>query len=439
MPPDVALVVPPRRRRLSREDAGEALGVEYLAAVLRQRGHRVRVYDATLLGWDTAHLARHLLGEQPGLVGLSLVLPRMVREGIRLAVLLRRGGYRGPVVAGGYTPSLAYREFLGEATGVDMVVVGEGEATFAELVDRLRDGADPAAVDVPGVARRGGDGCAELTPGRLLVDVDALPFPDRDLLPAVLARGEPAAVYSSRGCWGRCSFCAIRAFYGLGRGPRWRGRSPQNVLEELGRLVRDYGVRQVNFVDDNWVGPGEKGRDRAFAFADLLEKQAWRVEFMVSARPEDVEVELFRRLRQVGLRRVFLGVESGVQAALDRMGKGITVADNLRALRVLEELGLEAIPGFILFDHGTTLAELEENLAFLARTGILSRAFNSRMDILNRLEVYPGTPVEEELRARGLLRGHYLDYRYPFADRWVDAAYRLGQLAYHLAGLLRRP
>lgn len=411
--------------------------MEYLAAVLRQRGHQVGVYDATLLGWDTARLARQLLAERPGLIGLSLVLPRMVREGIRLAVLLRRGGYRGLVVAGGYTPSLAYREFLGQAAGVDMVVVGEGEATFAELVDRLRDG-DPAALEIPGVARRDADGSPALAPGRALVDVDGLPLPDRDLLPAVLARGEPAAVYSSRGCWARCGFCAIAAFYGLGRGPRWRGRSPENVVEELGRLVRDHGVGQVNFVDDNWVGPGEKGRQRAFSFADLLEKQPWRVEFMVSARPEDVEPGLFRRLGQVGLRRVFLGMESGVQAALDRMSKGITVADNLRALCVLEELGLEAVPGFILFDHGTTLGELEENLAFLARTGILSRAFNSRMDVLNRLEVYPGTPVEEELRARSRLRGDYLDYRYAFADWRVALAYRLGRWAYRLSGVRRR-
>jgi radical SAM superfamily enzyme YgiQ (UPF0313 family) len=434
----VTLVVPPRRRRLSREDAGEALGVEYLAAVLRRRGHRVRVYDATLLGWDTARLVRQVLTERPWLVGLSLVLPRMVREGIRLAALLRRAGYRGLVVAGGYTPSLAYREFLNQAAGVDAVVVGEGEATFAELVDRLRDGTDPTRVQVPGVACRGGDGSVQLLPGRALVDVDALPFPDRDLLPAVLARGEPAAVYSSRGCWARCSFCAVAAFYGLGSGPRWRGRSPENVVEELSCLVRDHGVTRVNFVDDNWVGPGEKGRQRAFALADLLERQPWRVEFMVSARPEDVEIELFRRLRQVGLRRVFLGVESGVQAALDRMGKGITVADNLRALRILEEVGLEAVPGFILFDPGTTLGELEANLAFLFRTGILSRSFNSRMDVLNRLEVYPGTPVEEELRTRGLLRGDYLDYWYPFADWRVALAYHVGRWAYRLSSLRRR-
>lgn len=428
MAADVALLVPPRRRRLRRENVGEALGVEYLAAVLRSQGLEVDLWDAQLRGWSLARLLKEVLGRHPRVVGLSLVLPNMVRPGLRLARLLRLRGYRGPIVAGGHTPSLAAERFL-QAPEVDLVVVGEGEETFAELVKTLLEEGDP--VTVPGLAWRSREGIARSSP-RPLADVEALPFPSRDLLPAILARGEPASIYSSRGCWARCSFCSVAAFYGLSPGPRWRGRSPENVVEEMARLARDYGVTYLNFVDDNWLGPGEKGRERAWAIADRLEKIGWRVPFMVSARPDEVDRELFARLREVGLRQVFLGIEAGTQALLDRWRKGLTVEENLRALRVLEELGLEAVPGFILLDPDTTLSELEENLKFLASTGILRRSFNSRLDVLNRLEVYPGTPVEQELLSRGELRGDYLGYRYSFRDRRVALAYALGRLAFRL-------
>ena len=426
--PDVLLVTPPRRMRLVREEIGENLGLGFLAAVLRKKGISVEILDATVSDWNLRKTAAEVLQRSFRVLGVSLVLPSMIKPGFELIKMVtaskqrRKVGEKAFLVAvGGHTPSLAWRETLSACPEIDAVIRGEGELTFLEFVEKAAG--EQNWEGISGIAfSRNGTPLAN-PPRALIPNLDDLPPPAHDLLPQVLSRGGHATVYSSRGCYGNCSFCSIRAFYNLAPGLKWRAMSPGAVVDEIERLHMDYGVEEFHFSDDNFIGPGPAGRDRAFEIGRAIIRRGLKVRFMISARADNVDRDLLALLKEAGLVQVFLGVEAGVQTMLDRFNKGVTVEENRRAVSIIRNLGIEPVIGFILFDPDTSVQELLDNLTFLKSIGLTEGGLNSRLDVLNRLEVYPGTPVEQDLKLRGNLGGDFTDYRYRFRDPVVSAVY----------------
>jgi len=203
------------------------------------------------------------------------------------------------------------------------------------------------------------------------------------------------------------------------------------------RLSKDYGVKEVMFSDDNFIGPGKMGKERAVAIAEEIIRRGVRVRFSIACRANDVERETLAALKKAGLKGVFLGIESGVQRALDSFNKGVTVEDNRRAAFLIRQLDLDLILGFIMFDPDTTLEEILENLAFLRSIGIGASTIFNRVGALNRLDAYEGTSMAERLRREGRLEGDYTGYRYRIRDPRAEVVYRAGLLAYKIHKALR--
>lgn len=430
---DVLLFSPPRRLRHVDEEVGENIGMGYVTAALRRKGISVTSLDAGVEGWNLSRSMREIQERPWRVLGLSLILPTMVRPAISLLRHLDRPGL---VVLGGHTPSLAPQMVLKDAPRADVVVVGEGEITMVDLVSTFLQ--DKSWDSLAGLALRKDGDVVRTKPQPLIENLDDLAPPDRTYLSRVLARGGDALISSSRGCYNACVFCSVGAFYRLSPGPKWRGRSPGPVVDEIETLVRDYGAREIRFSDDNFIGPGQNGKERAAAIARELIQRRLPFRFEVSVRADDVDEDLFRLLKEAGLYRVFLGVEAGVDDVLRRFAKNVTVEENRRAVATLRRLGLEPYIGFMLFDPETTLNELIQNLAFLQEIRGRDGLVNSRLDLLNRLEVYEGTPVSARLRAEGRLLGNYLDYRYPFRDTGVSLVYGALRLVQRLLVPTRR-
>lgn len=449
------------------EDEEEHLGLGHLAAVARRDGHATRIIDATAERLSTPKLVRAILDEAAGkggtaadLIGLSVIFQEMIPRAMELVQTLRRAGVTQPIVLGGHPPTFLYRELVRDYGGdpsptgdgartFDAIALGEAEKTFAELLKAVREGRAwpglPGLVTVEearglagaGTGAKTGAGTAPGTgpvPRPLIADLDTLPFPARDTLPAYLARSpgpRVASVLRSRGCYGNCSFCDTRAFYAASPGAAWRVRSAANVAEEIESLVRDHQVEAIRFWDDNFMGPGQRGREAAEELAhELIRRQGHglaRVRFSFECRVTDVAPDLFRHLQEAGLHRLFLGLEAMNQRQLDLYNKKVSVADNRRALKVLEELGLDVVIGMIMFDPETTMAELETNLGFLKESFGGWGAVRSKVARpWNRLEVYAGTPIEATLREQGRLKGSYVGYDYEFTDPAVGRLYVSG-------------
>lgn len=418
---DVLLVSGPRTTRGTGEEVGENLGLGYLAAVLREQGVSVEILDAGLEGLNVTGLARAIRSRSFRLLGFSVVVQAMLRPTLAtLAAIGERRDYL--TVMGGHGPTFSCRSILRDVPALDVVVRGEGEESFPDLVFRVLGG--QSWDDCPGLAYRADGGVVVNPPRPLVSDLDRLPHPARDKLTLSLQRGTMARLMSSRGCHGTCAFCSIRAFYGGSPGRAWRGRSPEDVAAEIDELAGRWGIRHLRFSDDNFVGPGEAGRRRASAMADAIAALGRDLEFTIACRPDDVDHELFAQMKAAGLHTVFLGVESGSQRILDTLNKRVTVEHNREAVRTLRALGLRAGLGFIMFTPDTRLEDLPANFEFLREMGIGWRNTGDMVDILNRLEVYEGTPMAERLRREGRLRGDYRGFAYRMQPE-VETIYRL--------------
>jgi radical SAM superfamily enzyme YgiQ (UPF0313 family) len=443
----------------------ESLGLGYLAAVARRDGHDVEILDGSITGWSAAVLTRHVLERvrpsagRPGsgpagparrasqgpvdVIGVSVLSQDLIPACMSLVAVLRRSGFSGHIILGGHPPTFLHRELRRDYRGFDSIVVGEGEVSFADLLGALSEGREWTGLDGIAAAETGGLDPDPVgpRPRPLVGDLDSLPPPARDTLPAYFAKGpgpRAASVLRSRGCYGDCTFCDTRAFYAVSPGPPWRVRSAAGVVDEIESLVKDYRVEFVRFWDDNFMGPGDRGRLAAEELAAEVTRRRLGLAFSIECRVTDVDMDVFRRLKEVGLKKVFIGVEAMNQRQLDFYGKRVTVEDNWRALGILESLGLEVIAGMIVFDPHTTLDEFHVNLKSLkTRLGAWGPLATRITDPWGRVRVYPGTPLERLLRQGGRLQGDYLNYGYSFTDPIVGWLYGSGRIARSLTAPVR--
>jgi radical SAM superfamily enzyme YgiQ (UPF0313 family) len=397
-------------------EAEDNLGIRYIAAVLREKGFRF-----VILPHSPERIPENVesvLGLSPRLLGISVIAQARMEENLDLIGHLRRRGYGGHITLGGHFPTFAHGDILRDHPEIDSVVLFEGEFTAPELLDSLDH--PERWSEIRGLAyRRGGE--VVTTPTRpLTADLDSLPYPVRDETFTYEGIGF-TSILGSRGCSHNCSFCSIRSFYGLAGGPTLRLRRPEAVAEEMERLYRERDVRFFYFRDDSFIQRGPAGRERMHAFAGEIERRGLHILFTVACRPDGVERETFERLRRVGLRYVFIGVESGVQRGLDYFQKGYAVDVNLRALEVLEDLAIPAELGFIIFDPYGTLPEFAENVRFLRRA--LQSGLNTA--VLSYLSPYLGTPVEKRLRSEGRLVGSPYEPSYCLSSPQMDLLLRL--------------
>jgi radical SAM superfamily enzyme YgiQ (UPF0313 family) len=379
----------------------EHLGLGYLAACLRLKGHEVEIVDAELQDLDEVQTAARL--GDCDLAGVTMPDATSARTAIEfLSSWKRPAGRPRHVTVGGHGATVAAGEILAAVPSIDSVVLYEGEETLPELAARLAEDGDWRAT--PGLAYRADGGGRESAPRAKLQQLDDLPFPARDTLPALLSADPNAAasVLSSRGCYRHCTFCGVAGFFG-----NWRGRAAGNVTDELARLKTEFGVRRVDFQDDNFVGPGERGRARAVAIATQMQARRLELRFRLMCSADAVTEEVFSRLAEAGLYSVFVGIESGSRQRLRAYRKG-TVEQNVQALQVLERLGLlqQSEIGFIMFDPDGDLQEIADNLAFLrehVRFITPGTLFNARDDIHTLRGSRASLALPEPLRlARGL-------------------------------------
>ncbi|MSP56903.1 MAG: B12-binding domain-containing radical SAM protein [Myxococcales bacterium] len=323
------------------------LGLQYLAAFVGERaGHDVVVWDPTfgsLQDWPGV-----LDRERPDVVGMYG--HTITRPLVRGMVAEAKG--RGiPVVAGGPDPVQYLDEYL--AMGVDVVVIGEGEHTFAELIaaldvrgsdggwdrGRLGEIAGIAFLDQSGVS--GEPKTVVRTASRALVKkLDELPRPRRqradiDLYFAAwrARHGQTAmSLTTSRGCPYHCTWCSKQVY-----GDTFRRREPDAVIDEMQAIREAYNPDQLWFVDDMFT----INRRWVHRFCDRMVERKATVPFYVIGRPETLDAGLVADLRAAGCYRMYVSAESGAQHVLDAMKKESTVEDIERGARLLRSAGIE--------------------------------------------------------------------------------------------------
>jgi anaerobic magnesium-protoporphyrin IX monomethyl ester cyclase len=326
------------------------LGTLYAASYLRSRGYDIDLFDAMLADseaeWDQA-----LERTRPTIAVLyednfnylsKMCLLRMREAAFTMIGMARRRGCR--VIVGGSDATDHASLYLD--AGADYVLIGEGEITLGEIVDRELRQSHSALESIFGLAFVR-DGQTVTTPSRSdIKDVDALPFPAWDLVDVERYRAiwyQRHGYYSmnvatARGCPYHCNWCAKPIW-----GQRYHVRSPENIVTELAWLKKTYRPDHIWFADDIFgLKPGWVER-----FADLVEEHDARVPFKSLQRVDlMLKGNTVEGLRRAGAQRVWVGAESGSQKILDAMEKGTQVEHIYEATRRLHRAGIEV--GFFL-------------------------------------------------------------------------------------------
>ena len=385
------------------------LGLGYLAAVLRQYGYSVRVVDIEQPPDEILRIAKEI---NPVLIGFSLIFQFFIAHHAALLYVLREHGVDCHFTMGGHFPSLSYQETLELVPELDSVVRFEGEMTLLELADAISSGEDWRTIH--GIAFRNGAQIT-LTPARALIEeLDSLPYPERHYLPDTVLGRSIMPLIASRGCARTCSFCSIHTFYRAAPGKIVRTRRPAEVVREMRSLHEERGITIFLFQDDDFPLFGTVWRRWANEFVDELHRSGLpeRVIWKMNCRADAVDRELFIRMRDAGLYFVYMGLESGSEQGLETLHKQITVAQNLRAVKLLKSIGLMWEYGFMLLDPSSTFASVRENLKFLRTIlsdGCLPVTFC-------RMLPYDGTPIKDELVRTGRLKGDVCNPDYDFLD-----------------------
>ncbi|HID40132.1 MAG TPA: radical SAM protein [Calditrichaeota bacterium] len=253
----------------------------------------------------------------------------------------------------------------------------------------------------------------------LIADLDILPPVDRKYAPQVLEAKQYLSIYATRGCWGGCSFCDIVGLYGISKGKRWRRRSVKHLVDELESLVRQFNTRHFIFNDDQFLIKGKSAYRLVDEFALEVERRTLNIEFELMCRADTVNRKVMQRLKEVGLKRVFLGLESFDEKQLKRMNKRISVRQNLKAVITLYKLKIDVIASVILADAFTTLWDLllQFTILYILRKRYFNSE-NSKISVNKKLDVYRGSSVYREYKSKGLLtRDDYFtgcDYKLKF-------------------------
>jgi len=198
----------------------------------------------------------------------------------------------------------------------------------------------------------------------------------------------------------------------------WRSRSARDVVNEMEYLAKECGICYFQFKDENFIGPGKSGQSHAFDIAAEILRRKLKIRYSIACRTSSVNKELFTFLKESGLYKAFIGAESWSQSSLDRLTKNTSVEENMRAVEILESLGLRTIVGFIMFTPESTLEETRHNVDFFRRL----ESFNLYVESLwRRLEIFAGTEDEHRyghyFRSKAFYQGNPIPYK--FKDRMI--------------------
>ncbi|MDH4227027.1 MAG: B12-binding domain-containing radical SAM protein [Deltaproteobacteria bacterium] len=397
------------------------LGLLYVAAVLKQRGYSVKIYNPVFedkyismeidgfppltdesrrafkerfIGYPDAPEWKQMISDlgaiKPKVVGFTMMTPQLDLS-VYMARVVKEQNPGIPVIVGGVHPS-ALPETTAAIKEFDVLVCGEGEETALDLMD-VYVNKTKKLEDVGGIYYKKEDGKIARTPSRPLIEaVDKLPMP----LPDPVYETHPRrAILTSRGCYFRCTFCSQSSI--LGRNVRFR--SPENVVDEIEFWYRK-GIKQFIMQDSTFTADIK----RAVAIMDLIIQRGLKISWGFQTRVDLLPMELLRKAKQSGCDYTWLGVESGHKDVLRAIKKGITLDQVKNSVVLIKEAGIEPYVYFILGFVEDTMETMKATQAFAEELGCYQTSFFM-------LTPFPGSETFNKLMAeKRLLTDDYFFY-----------------------------
>ncbi len=359
------------------------MGPCYVAGYLKAHGYDdITYYSQDVYHYSEHHLTEYLDTNHFDVLGLGFVAGYYQYSKIlNICEAINQSKDRPYVVLGGYGPS-PVPEFFLEKTGADCVIVGEGECSLLATVESLATGW----------------GLHTVVRGEPLRDLDTIPFPLYDLLPMEYYLNQKPflnmfptdrflPMITSRGCPYSCNFCQKQTH-------NIRYRSAQNVAEELGKYVVDYGVSFIQFWDELFVS-SEK---RTYALTRAI--MPFDIHYWCTARVNIVNRDILAMLKESGCVYIDYGIEQFDNDALQAMNKKQTEEQIINAIELTQEAGIKIGFNIIFGNIGDTRESLRKSLNLLTEYNDYGQ-----LRTIRPVTPYPGSPLYDVAIERGLLTG----------------------------------
>ncbi|MEM8951570.1 MAG: magnesium-protoporphyrin IX monomethyl ester anaerobic oxidative cyclase, partial [Pseudomonadota bacterium] len=334
--------------------------VAYLAGPLRKAGYDdIHFIDAMTNDLEDEVLAARLKELKPDIVGCTAITPSIYKAE-RVLEIAKEACPDAVRVLGGVHATFMFKQVLSEAPWIDVIVRGEGEEIFLDLVRAVAEGCWPAArTEIEGLAFRDGEEIIATKAAPTVKDVDAI-NPDWSLLEwekyIYVPLGVRVAIPNlARGCPFTCSFCSQWKFW-----RDYRIRDPKKVVDEIENLVENHGVGFFILADEEPT----IHRKKFVAFCEELIARGLpdKVKWGINTRVTDIlrDEKLLPLYRKAGLVHVSLGTEAAAQLRLDLFNKETKIEDNRRAIELLRNADIFIEAQFIVGLENETAETLEE-------------------------------------------------------------------------------
>ncbi|MFN3261519.1 MAG: magnesium-protoporphyrin IX monomethyl ester anaerobic oxidative cyclase [Pikeienuella sp.] len=365
--------------------------VAYLAGHLRAAGfHDIHFIDAMTNDLPDEALRAELARLKPDIVGTTAITPAIYKAE-RVLEIAQEVAPDALRVLGGIHATFMFKQVLSEAPWIDVIVRGEGEEIFQELVRTFAEGRwTENRRKIKGLAFRDGDEIVSTQAASTVKDLDAID-PDWSLLEwskyIYIPLGVRVAIPNmARGCPFTCSFCSQWKFW-----RDYRVRDPKKVADEIQRLVEEQNVGFFILADEEPT----INRKKFIQFCEELIARGLpdKVKWGINTRVTDImrDRELLPLYRRAGLVHVSLGTEAAAQLKLDQFNKETKVEENKEAIRLLREADIFVEAQFIVGLDNETAETLEETFRM---------AWDWQPDLANwaMYTPWPFTPLFQEMR-----------------------------------------
>ncbi|MFV0436067.1 MAG: B12-binding domain-containing radical SAM protein [Desulfopila sp.] len=369
------------------------LGLLSIAAYLEQRHHRVSVEDC--LGPSAAATVEEtvdrILAASPDLVGFSTTTSSFL-DGHDLASRIKMKCPEVVTVFGGVHVSSMGEELLRRFTNIDVLCLGEGEETMAELA------AARPLPEIDGVAFLDAGEPRTTRPRQTIADLDSLPFPAYEKLTGFpekyhlplfsYIKAPGSTMTTSRGCPYQCSYCDRSVFK---RGFRYN--SPAYIYNHMQHLRQRFGIRHINIYDDLFT----LNRERIETLCEMLRSQPLGLHFNCAVRVGHVDDDLLAMLKGAGCLMVSLGIESGEPRLLAVHKPGVYLDEVRETVGRIRQAGLRVKGLFMMGLPGETMESIQKTSEF---------ALSLDLDDMNMAKFTPffGAPVWQQIAEQGEMR-----------------------------------
>lgn len=374
-------------------------GILYIASVLREGGHEVKVLDGAF------YTQKGILDEiekfNADVLGLSVV-SMLWENAKKLAEAAKAQNRKLFIIAGGPHPTALPYDVMGQCKAIDVIAVGEAEHTTLEVVNAFEN--KKSFGSVLGIFYRTGERhtrrIVATAPRPLLQDLDQLPYPAFDLInigdyrPSIghYKKLPYIGVVLSRGCPMNCLYC-----YKL-CGNTIRVRDPVKVADEIEYYVKEYGIKEVKF----WTELFTAEKDVVFKLCDEIIKRKLNIVWSCTSRVDTINEELAKKMKEAGCWYLQFGIESGVQKNLNTLRKGTKIETIRKAVALTHKAGLKSFCSFILGIPGETYEEAKQTIEFACELNPYYAEFFP-------LTPFPGTDLYKDLRKYGKMIGTSTD------------------------------